>query len=312
MASEKPYSGTRRLSGSDLFGPLVPLDVATLFYILFSTIYICFGVSRLHDMSYHLLIRAGTVGLIFSLAFLRQKFPNEFVSFFRYLYPLLFLGFFYTETSYLKNIIFEKNLDPFFCDAESGLFGCQPSLEFSKKMPQPWFNELMNLCYFSYYIMTSVLCIIIYFKNRAESFKSIFILIFSFYLYYIIFAIFPVVGPQYHFGHPEAEPHYVFGKIMHYILVNAEEPTGAFPSSHVGIAIITVYIAFKHQKKLFYIFLPFAIGICFATVYLRAHYLVDVFGAIITVPVFISISNLVYNKLYTRTQGSETARISSD
>ena len=84
---------------------------------------------------------------------------------------------------------------------------------------------------------------------------------------------------------------------MHYILINAEEPTGAFPSSHVGIALILSYVAYKHQKTLFYFCLPFAIGICFATVYLKAHYLVDVLAAIITVPIFIYLSGYVYNKL---------------
>ena len=282
---------------SQIFGALIPLDIVTLFYVLFSAVYICFGVSSLENITSHFIIRLIIIVLIFLLAHLYQKFPNKLISFFRFLYPMLFLGFFYTETSYMKNIIFEKNFDALFCDIESGLWGCQPSIEFEKTMPHAWFNELMNLFYFSYYLITIVVCFIIYFKNREHSFKSVFVVIFSFYLYYIIFAIFPVAGPQFHLGNSEAEPHYFFGKIMHYILMNVEEPTGAFPSSHVGIALILSYQAFLHQKKLFYFSLPFVIGICFATVYLRAHYLVDVVTAFISVPVFIFIGNLVYEKL---------------
>jgi membrane-associated phospholipid phosphatase len=112
----------------------------------------------------------------------------------------------------------------------------------------------------------------------------------------------PVAGPQFFFEFTEAEPPYLFGKIMHYILINAEEPTGAFPSSHVGVSLILSYVAFKHQKMVFYISLPFVIGICFATVYLKAHYLVDVIGAFISVPIFIAISTYVYQKLLSLSQ----------
>jgi membrane-associated phospholipid phosphatase len=123
--------------------------------------------------------------------------------------------------------------------------------------------------------------------------------VFSFYLYYVIYAILPVAGPQYYFDTIANEPipPYFFGKIMHHILLNVEQPTGAFPSSHVGLAIILNYIAFKHLKTLFYISLPFVIGICFATVYLKAHYAVDVLAALISAPIFIWISSLVYNRL---------------
>jgi membrane-associated phospholipid phosphatase len=169
-------------------------------------------------------------------------------------------------------------------------------------MPQEWFAELMNICYFSYYLITTVVCLAIYFKNRTESYESIFIVIFSFYLYYIVFALIPVAGPQFFYGYSDVEPPYFFGKIMHYILLNVEEPTGAFPSSHVGIALILSYVAFKHQRLVFYFSLPFVIGICFATVYLKAHYLIDVIGAFISVPIFIAISSFVYQKLLSLSQ----------
>jgi membrane-associated phospholipid phosphatase len=44
--------------------------------------------------------------------------------------------------------------------------------------------------------------------------------------------------------------------------------------------------------------LPFVIGICFATVYLKAHYLVDVIGGMLSVPVFILLTDGLYNKFF--------------
>lgn len=296
MAILNPQLNTKKI-GHPILKALSPLDMATIFYVVISALYMFIGVSKLQDMSSHIFIRIVILIWIYLLAFLTTKYSNHIISFFKNLYPLIFIGYFYTETSYLKNIFFESNLDSQVANLECYVWGCQPSLVFSKNLPQEWFAEVMYICYFSYYLITSVVCIAIYFKNRAESYESVFIVIFSFYLYYIIFALIPVAGPQYFYGHSDIEPPYLFGKIMHYILLNAEEPTGAFPSSHVGIALILSYVAFNHQKLIFYISLPFVIGICFATVYLKAHYLVDVIGAIISVPIFIFISTYVYKKL---------------
>ena len=298
MASQKSALDARTKKTSFHFlKALSPLDIVTIFYIVISTLYMCIGASKLQDMAFHILVRVAILGLIGLLVFLNDRYTNGYMSFLKNLYPLIFISFFYTETSYLKNIFIGTNLDAQVAHLESYLWGCQPSILFSQYVPQPWFCELMNICYFSYYLITSGVCLAIYFKNRAESYESIFIVICSFYLYYIVFALIPVAGPQFFFGYSDVEPPYLFGKIMHYILINAEEPTGAFPSSHVGVSLILSYVAFKHQKLVFYVSLPFVIGICFATVYLKAHYLVDVIGAFISVPVFIAISAYLYQKL---------------
>ena len=285
--------------GTDFLTTLSPLDIGTILYVLFSGVYMILGSARLTNMLPHITMRLLILALIVVLTYLSQKFPNKLILLIKHTYPLLFLSYFYTETYYLKNIIYSGDLDIYFSHAEQYLWGCEPSLQFSKLFPQAWFNEWMNICYFSYYFLTTVICITLYIMEREKSYKGIFIVVFSFYMYYTIYDFLPVVGPQFYFDTMKSspEPPYFFGKIMRYILLNLEEPTGAFPSSHVGVALILSYVAFKDLKKVFYISFPFVLGICFATVYLKAHYMVDVIGAIISVPVFIAISSFTYNKI---------------
>ena len=289
----------RKKTGFNLFAFFSALDIATIFYIVISGIYLCFGISKLEDVLLHFVSRFVALSLIVWIAYINQKYPGKFIGLLKNIYPVFFLSFFYTETGYLKNIIFPYNLDIHFVYAEQWLWGCQPSLQFAQVMPQNWFNEFMNVCYFSYYPLIMGICIIFYFDNKQHSSKSIFTIIFSFYLYYIFYDIIPVVGPQFHFNtlYTDTPPPYYMGKFMRYILTNLEKPTGAFPSSHVGIALIISIISFKHLKKYFYYSLLFVFGICFATVYLKAHYLVDVIGAILTVPVLMFISSYVYDKI---------------
>ena len=259
----------------------------------------CFGLSYLEDTMPHFVGRFIVVSFILILAYLNQKHTGKFILAVRNFYPLFLLSFFYAETGYMKNIILDTNLDAYFSGIDQAIWGFQPSLQFSKAMSQGWFNELMNVSYFSYYAITLVICIALYRRDKQLSYKPIFIVVFSFYMYYVIFDILPVTGPQYYFDTlaKEPTPPYFFGKIMRYLLLEYEKPTGAFPSSHVGLALILSYVAFKEHKTMFYVSLPFVIGICFATVYLKAHYAIDVLGALITVPVFVVISGSVYNKL---------------
>lgn len=277
---------------------LSPIDLATVLYILVSGVYICFNTASFKDLLPHFGARVLIMLLIAGLAVLNANRPdNKPILFVRNLYPLLFIGFFYTETYCMKNIIFDKNLDPYFFNMEQSLWACQPSIEFAKHAPWGWFNELMNICYFSFYVLIGASCITLYLKKMPGAQKEIFTIIFSFYLYYIIFAIVPVAGPLSHISNAITEtPPYFFGKLMQEILVHIERPTAAFPSSHVGIAVIIAYVTYLHARTLFFVILPFVIGICFATVYIKAHYLVDVIAGLMTAPVCIIISGKMHAK----------------
>ena len=62
-----------------------------------------------------------------------------------------------------------------------------------------------------------------------------------------------------------------------------ERPTAAFPSSHVGISVICMLLAWHSKNKLlFYVLLPLFIFLCFSTVYIQAHYAIDAIAGLIT------------------------------
>ena len=63
---------------------------------------------------------------------------------------------------------------------------------------------------------------------------------------------------------------------------SGERPTAAFPSSHVGISVVCMLLAWRTgSRKLFFTLLPFAMLICLATVYVRAHYAIDVLAGLV-------------------------------
>ena len=62
-----------------------------------------------------------------------------------------------------------------------------------------------------------------------------------------------------------------------------ERPTAAFPSSHVGIStVIMLLIWHTKNRRLLYCMLPFYVLLCFATVYIQAHYAVDALAGLVS------------------------------
>jgi membrane-associated phospholipid phosphatase len=94
-----------------------------------------------------------------------------------------------------------------------------------------------------------------------------------------------------------------FEKGLFYQLVETsqevgERPTAAFPSSHVGISTICMIMAWRVNRKLCYGLMPFYALLCCATVYIQAHYLIDVFAGWISAVCIYILSTWMYKKWF--------------
>jgi len=245
--------------------------------------------------------------------------PCRLTLFARIAVQMLFLSWWYPDTYELNRTL--PNLDHVFASWEQTLFGCQPALLFSQKVSWGWFSELMCMGYVSYFPLMAVL-LLYYFVKRYEEFeKAAFVILASFFAYYVIYILLPVTGPQFYYlaagtdkiaagvfpdlgnwflTHYErmATPGWSDG-IFHQVLNLAhdagERPTAAFPSSHVGITTIVVLLALHTRSRwLTGFILPFYFLMCFATVYIYAHYAIDVLAGLATGVVFYFVTTKVY------------------
>jgi len=274
---------------------IYPTDLITFAYIIVTGIFIIFSGFKLTDINSHIAARIGFVLIICFLIYLDNKFPNKLVHFLRYFYPLAMLGYFYPEVDYLNNVFF-RNLDPEVANLEVTIFGGQPSVWFSEYFHWKWFNDLMNLGYLSYYFLIFMLAFWIY-KTQFERFSFVlFIICMSFYIYYFIFILFPVAGPQFYLTPPDNQipDAYFFREAIKFIHTMGERPAAAFPSSHVGITCILLYLSSKYAKELLKWFIPISILLILSTVYIKAHYVIDVIGGFLSVPIIYWISSQTY------------------
>ena len=274
---------------------ILPIDIITFGYMMLTAIYIFFGAGRLDKIFILLGYRLLFLAIIGMLIYFNTNSNNKIIRFWRHFYPLAFLLYFYPETDSINNYLFD-DLDSLVANLEATIFGGQPSIWFSHFMPWKWFAEIMSFGYFSYFPMIFIFCIIIY-KKSFENFSFvIFVICMTFFMYYSLFILFPVAGPQFYLTPPDNQlpDGYVFSSIMKFIQGVGERPTAAFPSSHVGVMTILLILTFKFRPKLLRWYLPLAMLLYFSTVYLKAHYVIDVIAGLLTVPTMYWISSNTY------------------
>ena len=311
--AQTPHS---RSGISPLIGHYTFVDYVTQGYLaLVGLIILCLpGRTVPH---WPLLLAANGVGIALVHALIQSYAAhprNRALDFFRHFYPVLLYAGLYRETAALNHGLVSGFLDPFFIRLEGRIFGLQPSLAFMDRLPSVGVSELFYAAYFSYYLMIGGVGLALFVRNRRHFFHYVSVISFAFYICYLIFIFLPVVGPPIFFEeisgyrlpadvqpavlpiYPEAITAGPFYRIMALIYRMFEGPGAAFPSSHVVIAIATVFFSFRYLRPIRWPHLAVAILLCLATVYCRYHYAVDVVAGVLTAAVLIPLGNWLYFK----------------
>lgn len=241
------------------------------------------------------MVRGFVIPLIFGLIYLDSKKHNSLIHLLRMTYPLILSGYFYSETVFYNKLLFD-NIDPLLVEIESAIFGTQPSIVFSAFFSYKLLSEIMYFGYFSFYLLIASFTLYMFLKKKEHFNKTVFQISASLYLFYLIFCFIPSAGPQFYFLFPDnALPQgYLFEHIMHFIQRMAEQPTGAFPSSHVGVALIILILSRKMAPVFFKFTWPFVFILILSTVFIKAHYAIDILGGIIIAPLILYLSDLLY------------------
>lgn len=300
---------------------LLAVEWLIMGYLAITLVLMLLTYTKLHNPESMLFGRIRIVAITAALWAVYRMIPCRITIFFRVVAQLALLSWWYPDT-YEFNRMF-PNLDHIFATWEQQLFGCQPSQLFCLYFSHPVFSELMDLGYACYYPMIAVV-IVFFFGWRYEQFgRTSFIVLGSFFVYYLIYIAVPVTGPQYYYKavgmaeiargvfpnlgdyfatHQEAlaSPGYHNG-IFYQMVIDAhnagERPTAAFPSSHVGVSTILMILAWStRNRRFFFMLMPFYILLCLSTVYIYAHYAIDVLGGWMSAIIIYAVLYVVYNK----------------
>ena len=302
---------------------LLAVEWVMMGYLVLTLLLMLFTYTKIQDPEPMLWGRFRIVMMTLALWAVYRMIPCRFTHLCRIGAQMALLSWWYPDT-YLLNRIF-PNLDHGFAGYEQQLFGYQPALFFAQSWSNPVFSELMHLGYASYFPMIALVTLFYFFWRFKEFDRTAFIILTSFFIYYVIFIFLPVTGPQYYYlaagteniaqgifpnvydyfaTHHQALPMPGYSDGFFYHMVDnahaaGERPTAAFPSSHVGVTTILMILAWCSRNKiLFYGMLPLFVLMCFATVYIQAHYAIDVIGGWVSGIVIYAVLHFLYGKIW--------------
>jgi membrane-associated phospholipid phosphatase len=200
-------------------------------------------------------------------------------AFFHDFSPLLFIILIYESLGDLIQHL-HPDIDPSLIRIDHLLFGVHPTL-WMERWIVPWFTDIMSFAYVSYYFLPVILITTLYLRKKSPGLnETIFILTFGYYVSFIGYILFPAVGPRYAMAHLYSVP--LEGSLLTDLVrdvLNAIEHNkrDCMPSGHTQIALMVLFLARRYERSLYYIFLPLVCGLILSTVYLRYHYVIDLF-----------------------------------
>jgi membrane-associated phospholipid phosphatase len=217
------------------------------------------------------------------------------LGFVRAFYVHVFYGPYFAEVILLSQAVWGGwSLDGLVAGLEAAVFGFQPAVAFSEGLRHlRWVNELFFLGYFSYYPIITTGFWVMFTRGHAEAARrAVFIATTSFALLYVWYVLVPVHGPKYFFDALHQAWYgpfegYLAVPLMKTIFNNMSLAGAAFPSSHVAIGVIAVLLIRRHLRGLYRIYLALLAVLAVSTVYIYAHYAVDVIAGLAVVPLLL-------------------------
>ncbi|MBN1446598.1 MAG: phosphatase PAP2 family protein [Bacteroidetes bacterium] len=221
--------------------------------------------------------------LLWYLAFrYRMHWPRT-TNFIRYLAPIMLYPAMYGMIHAMITAGRPSDLfliDHVLLDIDVTMFGLNP-IAWLGEHQQPLLTDALHLAYFSYYFGMPVLMILMFRNSAIPDFRrALGAMTIGWYGALITYTLFPALGPNRWM--PDQLPVLqgwlpTTAWIQAFLAANlAPAVRDCIPSMHTGVTLLTLMYAFRFQRIFFWIFLLPGLGIIAATMYIQAHYVIDV------------------------------------
>ena len=198
-------------------------------------------------------------------------------TFFNHFSPILFVILIYESLGDLIQFL-QPDIDSRLIQIDFSIFGVHPTL-WIEQWIVPWFTDVMSLAYVSYYFIPVILIVVLYLKDRMMEFdRVIFILAFGYYVSFIGYILFPAIGPRFTLNHLYSVPlegSFLTDFVRDILNFLEHNKRDCMPSGHTQMVLIVLFLAYRYEKVLFYLFFPIICALILSTVYLRYHYVID-------------------------------------
>ncbi len=165
------------------------------------------------------------------------------------------------------------------------MFGVSPTV-WAEKFYSPQLTDWLSFAYMNYFWITVILVMYMYYKGEEREFRTVMLtMMLCYYGGYMLYILLPAAPPRLALADMYSINIFkgtslISDSARKVVNISASSARGAFPSLHCTITFLTLGMAWRFHKILFWIFLPIGISLIVATVYLRHHYIVDIYAGL--------------------------------
>lgn len=274
------------------------VDILTFSFLFFLLAITLLNLKEIPDVYILITIYTVLIAMLSFLIYLRRKNNGMLLRIINdIVFPVIVVLLIFDSLSGLIQYINPSTYDHILIRIDYAIFGCYPTVEL-ERITNGLITEILQFAYISYYFLPLILGIALKIKKREPEFDiSLFLIILCFFISYIGYILVPAIGPRYTMYHLQDIDlkGLLFRDDIDKLLNTLEGiKRDAFPSGHSGVALLILYLSYRFNKGLFYILLPIVLALLFSTVYLRYHYVIDVFGGILLFLITVIIGERLY------------------
>jgi membrane-associated phospholipid phosphatase len=255
-----------------------PADAVTIIFLLFLTVLTVIFYRDIPRAPF--LVGLYSIFLIIQVVIIKVKHNSRFMSlFYDIIFPVACVLVIFDSLGWLVHYVNPEDIDPILIRLDYMIFKNHPTV-LLERITSPLLTDMLQIAYCTYYfIPISFGIFLLRNKQREEFNRTLFLILFCYYLSYLGYILMPALGPRFTINHLQTtELHgLIIAEPIQRLLNQLEGiKRDAFPSGHTGIAVLVLYLAYRFERRFFWILLPVVSALIFSTVYCRYHYVVDI------------------------------------
>ena len=211
--------------------------------------------------------------------------------------PVILIMWLFQSLETYTGVIRQTSIDPYLYRADQWLFGVEPTVWLSTHST-PLLTDYMAFAYGSYFLTPMILATVLSLRGRREDFREMTTaVVLQLGIGFVLFLLFPAGPPRYydplvHGGFDPAVLHSQLGLFeLQQGAFDSADPLrtrSAFPSLHCSLALLTLIYSHRfsdavwprHPRLWFRIVLVIVVSLWISVVYLRHHWVVDIFAGL--------------------------------
>jgi membrane-associated phospholipid phosphatase len=182
--------------------------------------------------------------------------------------PVALLPLFYLEIGLINQFVATGYHDDAILGLEQAVFSVPPHDFLHHLLPWRPLAGYFEFGYLAYYALLPMLGFALYRAGRRREYREMLATVLAtFYICFLCFVVFPVAGPWYARAHTDG--------LTDVLLTHGSSKGAAFPSSHVAVAMVLWLLAWRYDRRVFWIMAAIVPALIVGTVYGGYHYGID-------------------------------------